>query len=69
LMGWLPGLQVGQTQAASQSAVPANSAPRAVFPKLQWEFEPVMEGEEIRHDFIIENQGTAPLLINRVQPD
>jgi hypothetical protein len=29
----------------------------------------VMEGETIRHDFIVENTGSAPLVIKNIRPD
>ncbi|MFZ5571427.1 MAG: hypothetical protein ACOZF0_13585 [Thermodesulfobacteriota bacterium] len=33
-----------------------------------YKFEPVLEGKEILHDFIVQNKGTAELDILRVQP-
>lgn len=42
--------------------------PKAVYPEQIYRFEPIMEGVEIKHDFYIENHGTAPLIIKRVQP-
>ncbi|RAM02133.1 hypothetical protein DO021_10155 [Desulfobacter hydrogenophilus] len=33
-----------------------------------FEFEPVLEGERLTHDFIIKNQGDAPLNITGVRP-
>lgn len=33
-----------------------------------FEFEPVLEGQHLTHDFIIKNQGDAPLNIVGVQP-
>lgn len=42
--------------------------PKAVFPDSIFEFEPVMEGQEVTHDFIVRNQGEAELLIKRVKP-
>ena len=47
----------------------AASSPLAVFPDTRYEFEPVMEGTKITHDFIIENHGDAPLVIMSVRPD
>ena len=43
--------------------------PQAVFPETRHEFGSVMEGQEVRYDFSIENHGQAPLTILRVQPD
>lgn len=44
-------------------------APKAIFPQLQHKFEPLFEGEDIHHDFIIENHGQAPLVIKKVDTD
>ena len=46
-----------------------NSAPQAVFPQTKFEFDPVFEGTEIKHDFVVENPGEAPLVINKIRPD
>lgn len=43
--------------------------PQAVFPDTRYEFGTIMEGQQVRHDFIVENRGAAPLVIERVQPD
>ena len=53
---------------ATKSAV-SQKAPKAIFPSTRYEFQPVMEGVEIKHDFIIENHGEAPLVISKVRPD
>jgi len=45
------------------------AAPVAVFPEREYAFGSIDEGVEIKHDFIIENQGQAPLEIKKVQPD
>jgi len=42
-------------------------APLAVAPEPIFTFEPVLEGEEVIHDFVVENRGTAELQIHRVQ--
>ena len=44
-------------------------APKAIFPQLQYQFEPLFEGDDIKHDFIIENHGQAPLVIKKVDTD
>lgn len=46
-----------------------NSAPQAVFPQTKYKFAPVFEGTEIKHDFVVENRGEAPLIINKIRPD
>jgi hypothetical protein len=44
------------------------AGPRAVPVAPSFEFEPVLEGEDLTHDFIIRNQGDAPLNITDVRP-
>jgi hypothetical protein len=43
--------------------------PRAVVTQKEYVFDPVFEGAQIKHDFVIENRGTAPLVIQNVRPD
>ena len=43
------------------------AAPKAAFAENSWRFEPVFEGEEVVHDFVVKNEGTAPLEITKVQ--
>lgn len=43
--------------------------PRLVVPQMEYVFDPVFEGDQIKHDFAIENSGTAPLMIKNVRPD
>ena len=50
---------------ADTSALPS---PVAVAPVHGHEFGSVVEGAKIKHDFVIENKGTAPLLIEKVRP-
>ena len=40
--------------------------PQAVLPVTHFEFPPVFEGQEVRHEFVIQNKGTAPLDITDV---
>jgi outer membrane protein OmpA-like peptidoglycan-associated protein len=44
-----------------------SQAPAAVLPVRGYEFEPVPDGFEVRHDFILQNKGNAPLIISRVK--
>jgi hypothetical protein len=44
-----------------------SQAPAAVLPVRGYEFEPVPDGVEVRHDFILQNKGNAPLIISRVK--
>jgi len=45
------------------------AAPKAHWPLTTYEFAPLMEGTDIKYDFIVENKGQGPLTINKVQPD
>ena len=44
-----------------------NTYPSAYLPVDNYEFDPVVEGTEIEHDFIIQNKGTGPLNIEKVE--
>ncbi|MBT9437775.1 MAG: hypothetical protein GAS50_01135, partial [Desulfobacterales bacterium] len=44
-----------------------NTYPSAYLPVDNYEFDPVVEGAEIDHQFIIQNKGTAPLNIEKVK--
>jgi len=46
----------------------AQAGPRAVPAAPVFTFEPVFEGVNLTHDFIIKNLGDAPLNITGVQP-
>jgi hypothetical protein len=43
--------------------------PAAYLPTLRYEFAPVLEGQEVRHDFVIQNKGDALLEVQRVKTD
>jgi hypothetical protein len=43
--------------------------PVAFLPDARHQFEAVVEGQEVAHDFIVQNKGTAPLEIKRVKTD
>lgn len=36
-------------------------------PESRYKFDPVLEGTEIKHDFIVQNKGAAPLNIEKVR--
>jgi hypothetical protein len=40
--------------------------PLAYFPENLYEFSPVLEGLEVTHDFSIQNNGTLPLVVEKV---
>jgi hypothetical protein len=41
--------------------------PAAVLPELKYEFDPVVDGTQITHDFAIKNIGDGPLSITQVK--
>ena len=43
--------------------------PSAHLPAVRYEFAPVMEGQEVVHDFVVQNKGSAPLEIQKVKTD
>ena len=43
--------------------------PSAFLPAAKFEFEPVVEGKEVTHEFIIQNKGAAPLQVKNVKTD
>jgi len=43
-----------------------SAAPKAIFPKAQFEFGQVMSGAVVEHDFVVSNEGSAPLVIQKV---
>ena len=46
---------------------PEQTVPLAVIPIDRYDFEPVPEGNEVIHDYIVLNKGTAPLAIEKVK--
>ena len=51
--------EAGEYAAASSSVV---------LPEKEYEFEPVLEGARVTHEFVIQNKGSVPLRIVRVKP-
>lgn len=45
----------------------SSDTPLAVALEPIFKFEPVLDGEEVVHDFVIQNRGTAELEIYKVQ--
>jgi len=43
--------------------------PSAYLPSVKFEFEPVVEGKEVIHDFVIQNKGAALLQVQSVKTD
>ena len=52
---------------ACSSASADSGQPVAVLPEVQYEFNPVPDGTQIQHGFIIQNKGTAVLNIEKVR--
>jgi hypothetical protein len=44
-----------------------SQAPAAVMPVRGYKFEPVPDGFEVLHDFVLQNKGNAPLIISNVK--
>ena len=45
------------------------TSPVTVAPVHGHDFGSVVEGDPVRHDFVIENKGSSPLLMEKVKPD
>lgn len=41
--------------------------PVVFFPKKSFQFQPVVDGTEVRHDYAIQNKGKAPLVISKIK--
>lgn len=50
-------------------ATASPTVPLAVIQDSAHEFSPVVEGTQIVHDFIVQNKGKAPLIIEKVKTD
>jgi hypothetical protein len=48
------------------SSQPKGPAPEAVFAQSSFLFEPTLEGQPVRHDFIVHNKGDADLEILKI---
>ena len=44
----------------------AKTAPKAVLTEQVFTFKPVVEGTTVTHDFILQNKGTTPLVIEKI---
>jgi hypothetical protein len=47
--------------------IQTEGVPLAVLTETSYEFPTVVDGQEVVHDFIIQNQGTAVLKVERVK--
>ena len=42
-------------------------SPSIFVPQPSFQFEPVVSGQKVSHDYIVQNKGTAPLEITRIK--
>jgi hypothetical protein len=63
----LLGLLVLSAVALPAARAGAQSAPVAVVETTAFEFEPVVDGEAVRHAFTIANRGEVPLRLLKVR--
>jgi hypothetical protein len=56
-----------QTQPASAGTDRSGPAASVFFPQKAFEFQPVIDGVKVVHDFMVMNRGSAPLLITDVR--
>jgi len=62
-----PGAQDSATaQQAFASPGGVSKGPKAVFSEARFEFGEALSGAAIEHDFVLHNQGSAPMLIQKV---
>jgi len=47
----------------------ALTMPLAYLPSARFEFEPVVEGKEVTHEFVVQNKGAALLEVQNVKTD
>jgi len=72
VMLWAAASAVGASDAKDStgqeaSVVAAIEKPSVVLPELKFEFDPVVDGTQITHDFAIKNAGDGPLAITQVK--
>ena len=51
----------------SDQAAASEKIASAFLPVTNWEFNPVVDGKAVTHDFVIQNKGNAPLNISKVK--
>jgi len=65
---WVPTAAfAASNQAAEKASSSASATAIAVMPELKYEFEPVVDGAEVVHDFLVKNAGEATLAIHQVK--
>lgn len=45
----------------------APGTPKIHVPEPAFHFEQVVSGQDVNHDYLLQNRGTAPLIISRVK--
>ena len=63
----LSGFGLYAAQSGSGPSANSEKAPSISLPVTQWEFDPVVDGSAVVHDFIVQNKGDAPLNISKVK--
>ena len=53
--------------ADKQDSAISRKGPSLFFPSAKYEFAPVAEGIDVRHDFVVQNKGSETLYINKVK--
>ena len=64
LMLW-SGVHSAQSQSDQPTA--SEKTPSVFVPVSSWEFDQVVDGKKVVHDFVIQNKGNAPLNISEVK--
>jgi hypothetical protein len=64
---FLSGFGSYAAQSGSEPSTNSENGPSIFLPVSQWEFEPVVDGSAVVHDFVIQNKGAAPLNISKVK--
>lgn len=49
------------------STVEAAEIPEVILPELKFQFDPVVDGTQVIHGFVIKNAGSGPLAIKNVK--
>lgn len=62
------GVWAAPAAVSGDDGTPALQGPQAVFAQTMYKFEPLFEGDDVTHDFIVENRGDAPLVIKNIKP-
>ena len=44
-----------------------DGGPAVFFPQTRYEFSPVLDGDKVVHEFVIQNKGTQTLNVQRVK--